>query len=79
MKRDEHVAAEGEFAPARVRRHRNDVALFHVLAFLDDRFWFTQVPGRAHVLAQVIEIDALRRVVLELLLPRAFRPSWSRR
>ena len=52
-----------------VRAVGDDFALLHVLAFLDDRLLVDAGAGvRAHELAQLVDVDAVLRVVLELLL-----------
>jgi len=67
--RDEHVAAEGEFAVIGAGAVANDLALVDLLAFFHERLLVhAGARVRAHVLAKFIDVDALLGIVLELLL-----------
>ena len=57
--RDEHVAAEREFAVLGVRTVGDDLALLHVLAFLHDRLLVhAGARIRAHEFAQFVNVNA---------------------
>ena len=67
--RDEHVAAEREFAVLRAGTVRDDLPLLHVVALADQNFLVDAGRGvRAHELADLVHPDALFRFVLNLLL-----------
>ena len=66
--RDEHVAAEREFAVLRVRAVSDDVAFVNSLTLFDDRLLVhTGARVGAHELAKFVNVDVFLRVVLDLL------------
>ena len=63
--RDQHVAAEREFAVVRIGTIGNDLAFLHVLAFVDDRLLIDARPRiRAHEFPQLINVDPFLHVGL---------------
>ena len=68
--RDEHVPAEGELAFLGVRPVGDDIALLDRLPFVDDRLLVDAgARVRAHELAELVNMNAVFRIVFDFLLP----------